>query len=49
MLTSSILDTFGTLSWSFKLVVSDESKIHLFLRSFFKYISGLKVQFNAKL
>ena len=31
------------------LLVSDESKTHIFLSPFFKYIYGLKVQFNAKL
>ena len=30
-------------------LVIDESKTHLFLSQFFEYISGLKVQFNAKL
>ena len=27
---------------------TDESKTHIFLSPFFKYISGLKVQFNVK-
>ena len=30
-------------------VVDDESKTHLVLSSFFKNISGLKVQFSAEL
>ena len=29
--------------------MSDESKTHIFVSSFFKYISGLEVLFNVKL
>ena len=31
------------------VLMDDESKTHLILSQFFKYIFGLKVQFNAKL
>ena len=34
------------VAWTY---ITDESKTHLFLSPFFKYILGLKVQFNERL
>ena len=48
------MDDFLVYGSSFKhclknLETVDESKTHIFLSPFFKYILGLKVQFNVKL
>ena len=46
--TSGIVRLGGCLAYSGGPTIVDESKTHLFLSPFFKYISGLKVHFNAK-
>ena len=45
----SLSDQSFRLGSPIVLKALDESKTHLFLSSFFKYISGLKILFNVKL